>query len=131
MVGKATPGRRGPRGPLMSWGPEKLVITLSSPGERERHNVDGHKSGGQNVAVMFGLQLPLTVEPHTTLSNLANKLRGTYFSREAFARLSSSLCCYDYEYTTFSYIILFKFLKLIFVLVFALCGLGVWSFNYY
>ena len=32
---------------------------LSSPGERER-NADGHKSGGQYVAVLFGLQLPLT-----------------------------------------------------------------------
>ena len=26
VVGKATPGRRGPRGHLMSWGPEKLLI---------------------------------------------------------------------------------------------------------
>ena len=34
-------------------------------GERERHNADGHKSGGQYVSVLFGLQLPLT---RTTLS---------------------------------------------------------------
>ena len=53
---------------------------LSSPGERERHNTDGHKSGGQYVAVLFGLQLPLT---HTTLSN---KVRGIFF-KEVFARL--------------------------------------------
>ena len=36
-------------------------------GERERHNTDGHKSGGQYVAVLFGLQLPLTVKPWVTL----------------------------------------------------------------
>ena len=40
---------------------------LNSPGERERHNVDGHKSGGQNIAVMFDLQLPLTRKPWVTL----------------------------------------------------------------
>ena len=33
----------------------------------KRHNADGHKSGGQNVAVMFGLQLPLTCRPWVTL----------------------------------------------------------------
>ena len=32
-------------------------------GERERHNADGHKSGGQYIAVLFGLQLPLTHKP--------------------------------------------------------------------
>ena len=81
----------------MSWGQEKLLTRcsresqqsgplgrrLSSPGERERHNADGHKSGGQNIAVMFGLQLPLTVETHTILSNLANKLRGMYFLKKS------------------------------------------------
>ena len=71
-----------------------LGLRLSSPGERERHNVDGHKSGGQYIAVLFGLQLPLTVEPHTTLSNLANKLRGIYFVKEVFAR-PLSLCHCD------------------------------------
>ena len=35
-------------------------LRLSNPGERERHNTDGHKSGGQYVALLFGLQLPLT-----------------------------------------------------------------------
>ena len=35
-------------------------LRLSSPEERERHNADGHKSGGQYVAILFGLQLPLT-----------------------------------------------------------------------
>ena len=30
--------------------PAEWVLRLSSPGERERHNADGHKSGGQYVA---------------------------------------------------------------------------------
>ena len=47
-------------------------LRLSSRGERERHNADGHKSGGQYVAVLFGLQLPLT-------RNLSNKVRGIFF----------------------------------------------------
>ena len=45
-------------------GPPGLL--LSSPGEREGHNADGHKSGGQYIAVLFGLQLPLTVKPWET-----------------------------------------------------------------
>ena len=49
-----------------------LGLRLSSPGERERHKADGHKSGGQYIAVLFGLQLPLT---HT---NLSNKVRGIF-----------------------------------------------------
>ena len=56
--------------------------------ERERYSADGHKSGGQYVAVLFGLHLPLT---HTTLSN---KVRGIFFFIEVFARLLS-LCRYD------------------------------------
>ena len=70
-------------GALMSWGAEKMLIRcnkesqhsaeLSSPGERERHNADGHKFGGQNIAVMFDFQLPLTRKPWTT-----NKVRGKY-----------------------------------------------------
>ena len=38
VVGKATPGRRGPRGPRLSWSPEKLLIRYSKeshhPAER-------------------------------------------------------------------------------------------------
>ena len=41
-----------------------LGLRLSNP---ERHNADGHKSGGQYIAVLFGLQLPLTVKPWVTL----------------------------------------------------------------
>ena len=39
---------------------EPSGLRLSSPGERERHNADGCKNGGQYIAVLFGLQLPLT-----------------------------------------------------------------------
>ena len=46
-------------------------LRLSSPGKQER-NTDGHKSGGQYVAVLFGLQLPLTHNPF-------NKVRGIFF----------------------------------------------------
>ena len=94
VVRKATPGRRGPRGALMNWGPENMLIRcskksqhpvewtpglrLSSPVERERPNADGYKFGGQNIAVMFDLQLPLTVKSHTTFWNPCNKVRGKY-----------------------------------------------------
>ena len=82
-------------GALMSWGPEEMLIRcskechhpaewpldlrLSSPGERERHNVDGHKFGGQNITVYVRSSTP----SHTqTLSNpfctLTNKVRGKY-----------------------------------------------------
>ena len=56
-------------------------LRLNSPRERERHNADGHKSGGQYIAVLFDLQLPLTVKPWVTFSNPFNKVRGTYFSK--------------------------------------------------
>ena len=42
---------------------------------------------GSKYSVMFGLQLPLTCKPWTTLSNLANKVRGKYFYKEVFLRL--------------------------------------------
>ena len=51
---------------------------LSSLGERER-NADGHKSGGQYVAVLIGLQLPLT-------HNLSIKWE-VYFSKNCVAHL--------------------------------------------
>ena len=65
-------------GALMNWGPEKMLIRcskesqhpaewalalqLSSPVERERYNVTAIRVG-QNIAVLFGLQLPLTRKP--------------------------------------------------------------------
>ena len=69
-------------------------LRLSSPGEQERHNADGHKSGGQYIAVMFGLQLPLTIKPWITFSNPYSKVRGTHFVKEVFAR-PLSLCRWD------------------------------------
>ena len=62
VVEKARTQQSGPPG-----------LRLSNPGERERHNADGHKSGGQYIAVLFGLQLPLTY------TNLSNKVRSIFF----------------------------------------------------
>ena len=50
-VEKASTQQSGPLGPR-----------LSSPGERER-NANGQNSGDQYVAILFGLQLPLTHNP--------------------------------------------------------------------
>ena len=88
---------------LMSWGPEKMLIRcnkeshhsaewvlglrLSSPGEQERHNTDGHNFGVKILQFLFGLQLPLTVKPHASFSNPCNKVRGKYFAKEVFLRL--------------------------------------------
>ena len=68
-------------GALMNWGPEKILIRCNKEShhpaewvlgprlsikERERHNVDGHKSGGQNITVSVRSPTP----SHTqTLSN--------------------------------------------------------------
>ena len=38
-------------------------LRLSPLGVQERHNADGHTSGAQYIAVLFGLQLPLTQKP--------------------------------------------------------------------
>ena len=118
VVGKATSGRRG-LGVLMSWGPGKLLIRCSkeshhpaewasswASGERERHNVDGHKSGGQNIAVLFDLQLPFTRKPWITFSNTCNEVRGKYFYKKDFTRLLfiASVCIlheHVYENTTY------------------------------
>ena len=66
-------------------GPDQLVIRCSkesqqsgprasgwASGQRERHDADGHKSGGQYIAVPFSLQLPLIRKPY-------NKVRGIFF----------------------------------------------------
>ena len=45
-------------------------------GEREKHNADGHKSGGQYFLQLCSVSNSLS---HTTLSYLANKLRGIFF----------------------------------------------------
>ena len=73
MIGKAITQQKGPSGPPMSletrwWqdaaekartqqsGP--LGLRWSSPGERERHNADGHKSGGQYITVFVQSPTP-------------------------------------------------------------------------
>ena len=75
MVEKATTRQKGPLGPPIQFGdplvtrcgrgsphPAEWAIgpPVEQPGVRERHNAEGHKSGGQYIAVLFGLQLPLT-----------------------------------------------------------------------
>ena len=63
-------------GSQLVWRPDQLVTRCGgeSPhpaewaprrasGERKRHDTDGHKSGGQYIAVLFGLQLLLTHKP--------------------------------------------------------------------
>ena len=91
------------------WVGDKMWYRKPPPGrsssrERERHNADGHKSGGQYIAVLFGLQLPLTRKP------LQQSERYIFF-KEVFARLYSLrqyvfcmyMCIYAYlshEYAT-------------------------------
>ena len=98
VVGKATTRQKGPSGPPIefgdqtSWREDAGMRTypreagppgprLSSPEERERHTAMPGGSGEVTVLQsLFSLQLPLT-------RNLTNKMRGTYFSKEVFARL--------------------------------------------
>ena len=56
---------------------------------------------------LFGLQLPLTVKRHTTVSNPCNKVRGKYFYKEVFLRLLfiASVCIlheHVYENATYT-----------------------------
>ena len=48
------------------WVPRPPVEQLRRTGKKRSY---GHKSGGQYVTVLFGLQLPLTIKPLVTLSN--------------------------------------------------------------
>ena len=64
---------------------------------------------GQNVAVIFGIQLPLTCKPWVTFSNPYNKVRGTYIYKEVFARLLfiASVCIlHEHVYVSISILIL-------------------------
>ena len=99
VVEKATPGRRGLEA-LMSWGPEKILIRCSkeshhpaewTPGPLVEHQENEKDTTLTAIRVrvkilqfLFGLQLPLTVKPHITLSNPCNKVRGIYFVKEVF-----------------------------------------------
>ena len=107
VVEKATTQQKGPSGPPMEFGDQTSwwydAIEKASrvgprasnwaSGERESHNADGHKSGGQYIAVLFGLQLPLTRKPY-------NKVRGIFF-KEVFASLL--LLC-QYVFSIYMYI---------------------------
>ena len=61
--------------------PERLAPRPpgAASGEQERHNADGHMSGGQYIAALFGLQLPPTVKPWVTLFEPFNKVRSIFF----------------------------------------------------
>ena len=104
VVGKATPGQRGPREPWLNWALEKMLIRCSkesqypaewTPGPPVEHQenekdttLTAIKVGVKMLQFLFGLQLPLTRKPWITFSNPYNKVRGTYFSKEVF------LCLY-------------------------------------
>ena len=124
---KPPPSRRGPRDPRWSletrwWqdavekantqrsGP--LCLRLSSSGERERHNADGHKSGSQYIAVLFGLQLSFTCKPY-------NKERGIFF-KEVFPRLyyrvvmilSAWICIWVYNNCICIYVCIYNYMSM-------------------
>ena len=104
VLEKATSGRRG-LWALMSWGPEKMLIRcrkeshhpaewplgfrLSSPGERERHNADGH-----NIWVKI-FQL-CSVSSSLSHVNLEQPLRTLAIKWEVniLLKKSSSVCHY-------------------------------------
>ena len=51
---------------------------VEQPYRTRKTQRDGHNSGVKILKFMFGLQLPLTVKPHTTFPNPCNKERGKY-----------------------------------------------------
>ena len=103
VVGKATSGRRSLGNPDGVWEPEKLLIRCSrapsrvdprasgwASGERERHNVDGHKSGGQNITVSVRSPTP----SHT--QTLSNPFRTLAIKWEVHIFIKKSSCvCYS------------------------------------
>ena len=104
VVGKATSGRRG-LWALMNWGLEKMLrryskesqhaaewalgLRLSSPGERERHNVDG---------LNFGVKIFQLYSVSSSLShaNLEQPFRTLAIKWEVyiFIKKSSCVCLY-------------------------------------
>ena len=58
------------------WASRPPVEQLRRTGKKRCY---AHKTGGQYAAVLFGLQLPLTVKPLLTLWTLSNKVRGIFF----------------------------------------------------
>ena len=92
-------------GDQVSWWPdvvEKASRKLSprvsgwASGERERHNADGHESGGQYVAVLFCLQLPLT---HKTFQIKWEVYFSKRLSRSSLLLRQCVFCMYMCIYT--------------------------------
>ena len=122
VVGKATSGRRG-LWALMSWGPEKMLIRcckeshhpaewplglwLSSPGERERHNADGHKFWGQNISVMFGLSSLSHTNLEQPFRTLAIKWEVNIFIKKSSCVFVIACVCYHCVGMYPSYICIF------------------------
>ena len=104
VVRKATPDRRGPREPRWSLGSredaDKMQSRKPAPsrveprasgwasGERERHNIDGHKNGGQNIAVSVRSPAP----SHT--QTLSNPFRTLAIKWEVNILLKKSSCIF-------------------------------------
>ena len=99
VVRKATQAE-GARGPRLSCDPGKLLIRCSkeshhpaeswvlgpgwASGERERHNVDGHKSGGQNIAVSVRSPTPShSRTPHNPFEPLQIKCEVHIFLKKS------------------------------------------------
>ena len=93
----------------MIWGPEKMLIGCGGEGQRPAgwilgppvgHWGSGRDTtltaigvGGQGVAVLFGVRLPLTREPWVNpFRTLTNKVRGKYICKEVFLPASVYHC---------------------------------------
>ena len=110
---KTAPGRRDPRYPRLSFvdqtswwqdAVEKASIQqragppglrLSSPGDWEI-NADGHKSGGQYVAVLFGLPTPSHTQPFQIKWEV-------YFSKRLSSLVVIMVCRYDFHMHAYGY----------------------------
>ena len=75
---RTCPREAGPPGPR-----------LSNPGERERHNTDGHKSGGGSI---YCSSVRSPAPSHT--QNLSNKVRGIYIflKKSSLVFIIASIC---------------------------------------
>ena len=97
------PGGRGPWDPDELETREKLLIRCSKESQHSAESWDPgplveHRENEKDTTLtairvgvnilqfLFGLQLRPTIKPWITFSNPYNKVRGTYFSKEVFAR---------------------------------------------
>ena len=65
-----------------------LDLRLSSPGQRERHNVDDHNNGVKILQLCSISNSLSQWNPTRPFRTLANRVRGKYFYKEVFLRLS-------------------------------------------